>query len=122
MEQFVDLKRLADEIARTALDRFHGVLHRPEARDHDRDDVRVARHRRLDHGGPVDARQSQVGHDDVEREFGEARERRLARLGLPDPIAAVVELLGDGLAKRCFVLDQQEMFQGIRHLPGAPIF
>ena len=82
----------------------------------------IAGDRRFDDGGAVDAGQPQVGDDDVEGEVGEPRERGLARVGLLDLVAAVAELLGDGLAERRFVLDEQQMFQRIRHLAAAPIF
>ncbi len=37
-------------------------------------------------------------------------------------IAAVAELLGDGLAQRRLVFNQQQMFLRIRHLARAPTF
>ena len=71
VQQLVDLKRLADEVPRAALDRFDGVLHRAVAGDDDRDDVGIALDGGFDDGGAVDARQPEVGDDDVEGEFGE---------------------------------------------------
>ena len=79
----------------------------------------IALERGIDDGGSVDAGQAQVGDDDVEREVGEPRERGFARFRLFDGIAVIGELLGDGLAERRFVLDEQEMFHRIRHLAGA---
>ena len=89
VQQLVDLKRLADEIPRAALDRFDGVLHRAVSGDDDGDDVRVAGDGGFDDGRAVDAGQPQVGDDDVEGEIGEPGDGRLARFGLFDLIAAV---------------------------------
>ena len=97
VQQLVDLKRLADEIPRAALDRFDRVLHRAVAGDDDRDDVGVAGDGGFDDRGAVDAGQAKVGDDDVEREVGQPRDGRFARFGLFDVIAAVGQLLGDGL-------------------------
>ena len=82
----------------------------------------IARDRGFDHRGAVDAGQPQVGDDDVEGEVGELGERRLARSGLLDLVAAVGELLGDRLPQRRLVFDQQQMFHRIRHLAVAPTF
>ena len=110
VQQFVDLKRLADEIRRAALDGFDRILHRSVAGDDDGDDVGVAGDGGFDDRGAVDAGQPQVRDDDVEGEFGEPRDRGLARFGLLDLIAAVGQLLGDGLPQRRLVFDQQQMF------------
>ena len=98
MQQLVDQERLAHEVARAALDRYVGVLHRAVAGDHDRDDVGIALDRRFDDGGAVDARQAEVSDDDVEREIGEARDGRLAGIRLLDVVATVGQLLGHRLA------------------------
>ena len=84
--------------------------------------MRIAGDRRLDHGGAVNAGQPQIGDDDVEGEVGQARQGGLARLRLLDLVAAVAELLRDRLTERCFVLDEQEMFQRVRHLATPPRF
>ena len=108
--------------ARAALDRLDRVLHRAVAGDDDGDDVGVAGDRGLDDRGAVDARQPQVGDDDVEREVGELRERRLPGFGLLDLIAAIGQLLGDRLAQRRFVFDEQQMFQSCQAFTSnAPI-
>ncbi len=77
VQQLVDLKRLADEVPRAALDGFDRFLDGAVAGDHDRDDLRIALDGGVDDGGAVDAGQAQVGDDDVEGEFGESGERRL---------------------------------------------
>ena len=82
VHQLVELKRLGDEIRRAALDRVNGVLHRAIAGDHDGDDARVALDRRLDDLCPVDARQAEVGDEDVERKLIEQFEGFFAAVGL----------------------------------------
>ena len=89
VQQLVDLKRLADEVPRPALDRFDGVFHRSVTGDDDGDDVGIAIEGGVDDGGAVDARQAQVGDDDVESEVGELGERGFARFRLFDGISAV---------------------------------
>ena len=108
--------------ARAALDGLDGVLHRAVAGDDDRDDVGIALDGGFDDGGAVDAGQAQVGDDDVEGELGEPRERRLARVGLLDLVAAVGQLLGDGLAQRRLVFDEEQMFRLYQSFTQAPIF
>ena len=115
VQQLVDLKRLADEIPRASLDRFDRVLHGAEPGDNDGDDVGVARDGRLEHLGSVDARQAQVGDDDVEREIGQPAERRLAGLGLRDLVAVVGQLLGNRLTERCLVFDEEDVPLKVRH-------
>ena len=58
---------------------FDGVLHRAEAGDDDGDDVGIALERGVEDLPAVDARQPQVGDDDVEGEIRQSRcERFLA--------------------------------------------
>ena len=122
MHQLVDLKRLADEVARAALDRLDGVLHRAISGDDDGDDIRIARDGGFDDGRTVDARQPQVGEDDVEGEIGELSDGRFARFGLLDPEAAVRQLLGDRLAEGGLVFDEEEMSRRFSHLQGRQDF
>ena len=116
VEQRVELERLGDEVGRALLDRVHGVLHRAEAGDDDRDDFRVALERGLEHGAAVDAGQPEVGDDDVERELGEPRQRVFAVGGLLDDEAVVGEPLRDGLPQRRLVVDEEQMFRVFSHL------
>ena len=104
------------------LDRFDRVLHGAVAGDDDGDDVGIAFDGGFDDGGAVDAGQTQVGDDDVEGEVGETGDGGLARLGLLDVVAAVGQLLGDGLAQRRLVFNQQQMFCRVSHLPGRQYF
>ena len=48
-------------------------------------------------------------------------DRALRRLGLDDVEPAIRQLLGDRLAQRRFVFDQQQMFRCVSHLAGVGI-
>jgi len=122
VHQLVDLKRLADEVARAALDRLDGVLHRAISRDDDGDDIRIARDGGFDHRRTVDARQPQVGEDDVEGKIRELSDGRFARFGLLHPEAPVRQLLGDRLAEGCLILDDEYMSRRFSHLQGRQDF
>jgi len=119
VQQFVDLKRLVDEVPRAALDGLHRVLHRAVAGHHDRNDVGIAADGGVDNRGSVDAGQAQVRDDDVEGKVRKTNDRGLARLGLLDLITPVGKLFGDGLSKGGLIVDEQQMFRGVRHLGGA---
>ena len=69
----------------------------------------IALDRGFDDRRTVDARQAQVGDDDVEGEIGEPCEGRFAGVGLLDVEAAVGQLLGDGLAQGGLVFDEEQM-------------
>src|SRR5688572_16857939 len=84
MNQFVELKRLGDVIRRTALHDRDGVLDGGVAGDDDRDDARITLAGRLDYLGPVDPRQTQVGHEHVEGELIEILQRFFAGGRLSD--------------------------------------
>ena len=116
MQQLVELERLGDEVGGALLDRVDRVLHRAEAGDDDRDDVRVALERGVEHRAAVDARQPEVRDDDVEGELGEPRQRLFAVRGLLDDEAVVGQPLGDGLPQRRLVVDEQQMFRVFSHL------
>ena len=100
MQQLVELERLGDEVGGAAPDGVDRVLHRAVSGDDDGDDVGVAAERRLDDARPVDARQAQVGDDDVEGEFGEFVERLLAGVGLHDVETVVGQAFRHGFAQR----------------------
>ena len=97
--------------ARAALDRLDGVFDRAVAGDDDRDDVRIALDGRFDDRRAVDARQPQVGDDDVEGEIGKAgRAAASPESACSTSKSAVRQLLGDRLAQRRLVFDEQQMF------------
>jgi hypothetical protein len=109
VHQLFELKRLRDEpfgAEPRHLDRF---AHRAKSRDHDGDDLRIAAKRFIEHLPPVDARQPQVGDEDIERELVEARHGLLAGSRLDDLKALLDEPLRDHLAKSRLVVDKQKM-------------
>ena len=116
VQQRVELERLGDEVGRALLDGLDRILHRPEAGDDDGDDLGVARERGVEHLPAVDARQAQVGDDDVEGELGQALQRLFPAVGLFDRKAVVGQPLGDGFPQRLLVIDDQQMFLAFRHL------
>ena len=122
VQQLVELKRLGDEVGRAALDRFDRVLHRSVSGDDDADDVGIAQQRGFEHARAVEARQTQVGDDDVEGKFGELLDGLLARVGLLDFESVLGQALGERLAQRRFVFDEQEMFLGFSHLRERQYF
>jgi len=98
------------------LARVDGILVRPVAGDDYGNNLGIAFNGGLDDNRAVDAGQPQVGDDDIEGELAEAGKRLFTRIGLLDSISPVAELFGDGLAKRGLVLDEKQMFRGLRHL------
>ena len=117
MHQLVEVKRLGDEVGRAPFDGLDGVPHRAVARDDDADDGGIARARGVDHRGAVDARQPQVGDQEVEGELLNQFERLLAALGLDDFEAALGQAFGRQLPEGGFVIDQEEVGGGVRHAP-----
>src|SRR5262249_18989175 len=99
MEQRVDLKGLADEIVSAALDRVHRILERAVTRDDDRDDIWIAFDGRFDDARTVDARETQVGDDDVESEICKTRNGSFPGFCLFNEVTVVGELFGNGLAE-----------------------
>jgi hypothetical protein len=121
MQQLVDLKRLADEIPRPALDRSTASFTVPNPVT-TIDDVRIA-----GRPPPRSPRTSIPGSRRSVTMMSKAKSASRARAASPDSasldlIAAVAELLRNGPAERCFVLDEQEMFQRVRHLATSPRF
>ena len=122
MQKFVDLKGFADEVARAALDGFDRVLHRAVAGDDDCDDVGIAVNGGFHDRRTIDARQTQVGEDDVEGEISELRHGNFPRLGLLHVVAPVAQLFGDGLTQRSFVFNEENMSSLISHLQCRQYF
>ena len=109
MDQFVELKRLGDEIRGTSLDRVDGVFYRAEAGDDNRDDAGIAVPGRLDHSRAIDARQPKVGDDDVKGELVEELEGSLAAVGLHDFESALGQTLGHQSPQGGLVVNEEEM-------------
>ena len=122
MQQRVELERLGDEVGRALLDGLHGVLHRAEARDDDGDDVGVALDRRLEHLPAVEARQPQVGDDDVEGELRQTFERGLSAVGLDHVEPVVAEAFGNRLPQGPLVVYEEQMFLWVSHLVRLATF
>ena len=117
--QLVELEWLGDEVGGAALDDFDRVLHRAEAGHHDADDVGIQLERGFDDVRAVLPWQTQIGDDDVERKIRQSLDRALGGISLDDLEAAIRQLLGDRLAKRRFVFDQQQMFRCVSHLAAS---
>ena len=77
------------------------------------DDVGIAGERLVEDLPAVDARQPQVGDQDVERKLVQPLERLFARAGLLDPEPVLAEPLRDDLAERRFVVDEQQVLEGV---------
>ena len=108
--------------ARPLLDRVDRVLHRAEAGDHDGDDVGVALERGVQHLPAVDAREPEIGDQDVEGERRQPFERLLATRRLLDQEPVIDEPFGDRLTERRLVVYDQQMFRGVSHLCGRTVF
>src|SRR5215467_8914163 len=122
MKQRIDLKRLADEVVGAALDGIDRVLKRAVTRDDDRDDIWIAFDGGLDDARTIDARQTQVGDDDVERKIRESCDGSFAGFGLFDLIPVIDKLLGDSLTERRLVFNDQKMSCLLSHLRGRQDF
>ena len=120
--QLVELERLGDKVCGAALDDLDGIPDRAVAGDHDADDLRVPLHGGLNDGGSVDARQAQVGDDDVEGEVGQGFKRRLAAFGLDHLVPVIRQPLRHRRSQRRLVFDEQQMFRSISHLCGRRHF
>ena len=67
----------------------------------------------------VDARQPQVGDDNVERELAQKFERALAGIGLDHIEALLAKPLGDNVPQRGLVVHEEQMYLGVSHLGGC---
>ncbi len=121
MEQRIELEGLCDEIGGAVLDRVHGVLHRAVAGDHDRDYVGVPLEGRIEHVAAVDAWQAQVGDENVEGEVGEPFERLFAGACLLYRIPVIRQAFSDSRPQRRLVIDDEQMFPDISHLPARAV-
>ena len=115
MQQLVELKWLGDEIGCAALDRLDRILHRSIARDDDADDVWVAEQGGFEDARAIESGESQVGDNDVKGEFGELLDGLLPGLGLLDFKTVLRQALGERLAQRRLVFDEQEVFLRLSH-------
>ena len=119
MQQRVELERLGDEVGGPLLDRVDRILHRAEAGDDDGDDVGVALDRGVEDLAAVDARQPEVGDEDVEGERRQALERLFAARRLLDDEAVIGEPFGDRLPQRRLVVDDEADVSGFQSFSAA---
>ena len=122
VQQRVELERLGDEIRRPLLDGLDCVFHGPVAGDDDGDDVGVAFEGGVEDFPAADARQPQVGDQNVEGEVGQPLQRVLAVARLLDDEPVVRQTLGNRRAERPLVIHDQQMFLIFRHLERATVF
>ena len=129
VQQFFELERLADEVGGAALDGIDGVLHRAVAGDHDADDAGVPLQRGGEHLAAVDAGQTEVRDEDVEREPLELFEGLFTGRRLDHRETGVGQALGHHGAKCVLVVDEQDVIGfshgclgsgGVNTLTGAP--
>ena len=113
VHQLVELKRLRDEIRDAHLRHVDGVLHRSIAGDHDRDDAGIAGERGLDDRAAVDARQPEVGDDDVEGETVDGPERGLAVRGFGHLVACVPKSFSYNTSQGFLVVYEEEVRHGL---------
>ena len=125
VQQLLELERLADEVGGAALDGVDGVLDSAVAGDDDADDPRITLEGGVEDLAAVDARQAQVGDEDVEGEPLELVEGLFAGGRFGDGEALLGQALGNDGPEGIFVVDQEEMDgfrQGGRPLTEASIF
>ncbi len=122
VQQLLALERFRDQVGGAPFDEGDGIADGAVAgHDHD-EDVRVAVEGGVEDAGPGQARESEVGQDDVEGELAERSHGFFAGMGLNDVEAGVGEQVGECETQRRLVLDEQQMRFLFRHLPRATIF
>ena len=94
-----------------------------KAGNDDGDDFRVAGKGLVEHLPAVDARQPQVGDQDVEGELVQPFERVFPACRLLDAKPMLAQPFGNGLAKSGFVVNEEEVLQGdFGHIVGVAVF
>jgi hypothetical protein len=109
VHQFIELKRLGDEIRCAAFDCVDGVLHRPVSRNDDADNPRIALEGGLDHPRSVDAWHPQIRDDNVEGELLQELNGLFAAVSLLDLESAFVEALGHQGSQGGLVVYEEEV-------------
>ena len=115
VQQLLERKRLRDEPFSAQPRDLDRLFQRAVPADHDRQDVRIAGKRFVEHLPAVDAGQPQVGHEDIERKFAQPLQRVFAGAGLLHFESVLGESLGNHLAKCRFVIDQKKVQRRVRH-------
>jgi hypothetical protein len=119
VEQLLEGKGLGDEAFGAEPCDLDGLAERAKARDDQGDDVGIAGERLVQHLAAVDARQSQVGDEDIEGEVAEPCQRLFAAAGLLDAVTLLGEAFRHDLAKRRLVIDEEEMSGRLGHVATA---
>ena len=109
VQQLVELKRLRDEVGSAPLDRIDGILHGSVAGNDDRHNPWIPFARRVDDLGPVNAREPEVGDDDVKGKLIEQLQCLLATGRFDDLEAALEQALGHHRAQSGFIVDKEQM-------------
>jgi hypothetical protein len=122
VHQRVELERFGNEVRRPLFDRLDGVLDGAKAGDHDGDQVGIAVDRRIEHLPAVDTRQTKIGNQYIERERGQPLERLFTAGSLLNDKSVIAKSLGDRLAERGLVIDDQQMFRSFSHLLARAVF
>ena len=89
---------------------------RPFSGDDNADDARIAANGRFDHLRAIYSGHQKVGDDDIERELFEEFQRFFAGFRLGHFEAALSKTLDIYGPKRRFVVDKEQVAQGIDHL------
>ena len=119
MHELVELERLGDEIRGALLACVQGILEVPVTRDHDRHDGGIPADGGIDDLSSVDARQPEVGDEDVEGELVEQLQRFFACFSLHDLEIPFPEPFRRHRSQGRFVVDEEEVGGGLRPC-GAP--
>jgi len=90
VQELIELKRLGDELGRTAFDRLDRVLDGAEAGHDETHDLGVALDCGTEHFPAVYARKTEIGQHHVEREFAESLDGLLPA-GDRDDLVPVVD-------------------------------
>ena len=109
VQELLALERFRDQVDGAPLYQGDGIPDGAVAGHDDDEDVRVAVERGVEDAGAGQARQPQVGQDDVEGEPAEGCHRLFAGVGLDDVEAGVGEQVGECETQRRLVLDEQQM-------------
>ena len=109
VQQLLELEWLRDEPLGALTGDLDGLPDGAEAGDDDGDDLRVASECLVEDLPAVDARQTQIRNQDVEGKLTESSQRLFPAPRLLDAEAVLGQSLGHHLAKRRFVIHEQQV-------------
>ena len=116
--ELADRERLRDVVVRAELEADHLVELVVAGRQHD-DRHRARRAQPLAHLEPVEPRQHDVEHDEVDRRVGETAQRLLAVGRLHDRVPVLLEREREHLADGVLVVDEQDRGSRFGHRRSA---